>query len=377
MTFLGQNSISDLRLGDSQVQAAYLGNEQIWHREQPAADYWGLCFTAEEPDATVSMKANGSAPSLDLLYSTDSQTWSIFTPGTTTVTLANVGDKVWLKAAPGGNSGTGSSSSNYWKFSFTNHVAASGNIMSLLNGEQQTYEISQDYAFSCLFQQTNIIHAAELQLPATPLTAQGIYYDMFYQCSQLVGAPDLQAEVVTGRNCYSGMFNGCTSLSTPPQIFATAVNSDQGPMQQMFRGCTSLTSAPALPAMVLGSSCYSQMFRGCTSLSSAPELPATTLRYGCYSQMFRGCTSLSSAPELPATTLTAECYYNMFNGCTKLAYISAAFTEWNPSNATTGWVTNVSSSGTFYCPTALGTNDTITRGDNYCPTNWTVVNTDA
>ena len=145
----------------------------------------------------------------------------------------------------------------------------------------------------------------------------------------------------------------------------------------MFRGCTSLTSAPALPAMVLGSICYSQMFRGCTSLSSAPELPATTLRYGCYSQMFRGCTSLSSAPELPATTLTAECYYNMFNGCTKLAYISAAFTEWNPSNATTGWVTNVSSSGTFYCPTALGTNDTITRGDNYCPTNWTVVNTDA
>ena len=72
MTFFGQNSISDLRLGDSQVQAAYLGNEQIWHREQPAADYWGLCFTAEEPDATVSMKANGSAPSLDLLYSTDS-----------------------------------------------------------------------------------------------------------------------------------------------------------------------------------------------------------------------------------------------------------------------------------------------------------------
>ena len=151
MTFLGQNSISDLRLGDSQVQAAYLGNEQIWHREQPAADYWGLCFTAEEPNASISMVGNGTPPVLNLLYSTNANTWSTFTPGTTTVTLANVGDKVWLKAAPGGNSGTGSSSLNYWKFSFTNHVAASGNIMSLLNGEQQTYEISQYYAFSCLF----------------------------------------------------------------------------------------------------------------------------------------------------------------------------------------------------------------------------------
>ena len=29
-----------------------------------------------------------------------------------------------------------------------------------------------------------------------------------------------------------------------------------------------------------------------------------------------------------------------------------------------------------YCPTALGTNATITRGTNACPEGWTVVNTD-
>ena len=72
MTFFGQNSISDLRLGDSQVKAAYLGNMKLWPEEQPAGDYWGLCFTAEEPNASISMTGSGTPPTLDLLYSTDS-----------------------------------------------------------------------------------------------------------------------------------------------------------------------------------------------------------------------------------------------------------------------------------------------------------------
>ena len=120
----------------------YFGDIKVWPEEEPAGGYWGLCFTAEEPGATVSMAKTGTPPEVNLLYSTDSSTWDTFTPGTTTVTLANAGDKMWLKAGPGGNSGTGSSSSNYWKFSFTNHVAASGNIMSLLNGDEKTYVFS-------------------------------------------------------------------------------------------------------------------------------------------------------------------------------------------------------------------------------------------
>lgn len=116
MTFFGQNSISDLRLGDSQVKAAYLGNVKVWPEEQPAGDYWGLRLTAQESDTTVSMKANGSAPSLDLLYSTDANTWNTFTPGTTTVTLANAGDSVWFKAGQNGNNGTATSQSNWWQF---------------------------------------------------------------------------------------------------------------------------------------------------------------------------------------------------------------------------------------------------------------------
>ena len=40
---------------------------------------------------------------------------------------------------------------------------------------------------------------------------------------------------------------------------------------------------------------------------------------------------------------------------------------------TTNWVDGVASNGTFICPTALGTNETITRGVNNCPTGWNVI----
>ena len=120
----------------------------------------------------------------------------------------------------------------------------------------------------------------------------------------------------------------------------------------------------------LAISCYYQMFRGCTGLTSAPELPATTLAISCYYQMFSGCTGLTSAPELPATTLANICYHLMFNGCTRLSAIKVHFTSWG--QYTTNWVNGVSTSGTFYKPSALAKS----YGTGKIPTGWTVVNID-
>ena len=76
-----------------------------------------LCFTAEEANSTVAMKANGSsAPSVSLEYSTDGVAWNPFVVGSTTVTLANIGDKVYMRATNAGNTGIGSSTSNYNQF---------------------------------------------------------------------------------------------------------------------------------------------------------------------------------------------------------------------------------------------------------------------
>lgn len=229
----------------------------------PSSAYWGLCFTAEEANSTVAMYSSRSgAPSVSLVYSTDGTNWNDFVVGTTTVVLPNVGDKVWFKANTT-NEKMGSGLLNYNKFTMKGKIAASGSIMSLLDGENETFAISASF-------------------------------------------------------------------------------------------------------------CFINLFNGCASLTSAPELPATTLVRYCYRTMFRDCASLTSAPALPATTLVDSCYYGMFQDCASLSSINVNFSTF--SNATTNWVSNVAANGTFTCPTALGTNDTIARGANNCPNGWTVVN---
>lgn len=95
---------------------------------------------------------------------------------------------------------------------------------------------------------------------------------------------------------------------------------------------------------------------------------ATTLQSYLCDSMFRG-SSITRAPYLPATSLSSYCYNGMFRDCTSLKEISVAFTSW--TNATSGWVNGVGSTGTFKCPSGL--NATLT-GANYVPSGWTVEN---
>ena len=137
----------------------------------------------------------------------------------------------------------------------------------------------------------------------------------------------------------------------------------------MFKECTSLTTVPELPATTLVNSCYNNMFRSCTSLTTAPELPATTLAHTCYGHMFCRCTSLTTAPELPVTELALYCYWNMFDGCTKLNYIKCLATDISANKCTSGWLSGVSSTGTFVKHPDM--ND-WTTGTSGIPSGWTV-----
>ena len=258
-----------------------------------------LCFTAEEAGSTVAMAVNGT-PTKGQAFetSTDGTNWSVFTPGTTTITLANVGDKVYFR---GDNTTVSESSSIYYQFVMSGKIAASGNIMSLLDTTCKSTTISNKYC----------------------------YYSMFRGCKSLTTASALPSTTLANY-CYRSMFQGCTSLTTPPELPATKLAVSC--YQSMFQGCTSLTTAPELPATNLNSRCYFSMFSGCTSLTTPPALPATTLIFLCYTEMFRGCTSLTTAPELPATTLVDACYQSMFYGCTGLK-ISATQT----GEYTTAW----------------------------------------
>ena len=270
-----------------------------------------LCFTAEKSVSTVAMTVKGT-PTKGQAFETsiDGTNWSVFTPGTTTITLANAGDKVYFR---GDNTTVSESPSIYYKFVMSGKIAASGNIMSLLDKTCQSTTISNNYCYYSMFNGCTSLTTAPA-LPATTL-ASNCYDYMFIGCKSLTTAPALPATTLAS-NCYHCMFRGCTSLTTVPALPATTLASDC--YSYMFSGCTSLTTAPALPVTTLASGCYYSMFGDCTSLTTAPALPATTLANSCYGCMFYCCTSLTTAPALPATTLAAYCYENMFNGCTSL-----------------------------------------------------------
>ena len=273
---------------------------------------------------------------------------------------------------------------------------------------------------------TSLVTAPDL--PATTLT-QNCYHSMFKDCTSLTLAPDLNSTSL-GKSCYAhmfngctslriaptlpatsleeacyyGMFNGCTSLTETPKMSATTLAS--GCCQymfaecssltiaqvmpattcalycykNMFSDCTSLTTAPTLPATSLRNYCYYEMFRGCTSLTTAPQLPATSMYIACYYGMFRDCVSLTTAPQLPAIWLSKNCYNYMFNGCAALNEIVCLATGISPDdeNRTTGWVSGVASSGTFYknanssiCSSVY--NCMWQTGVNGIPSGWNVV----
>ena len=175
----------------------FLGNPPA-NVEQWIKDHYGpkldepLCFTAKEANSTVRMVANSKAPTVSLEYSTDGNTWSSFEVGTTTVTLANIGDKMYMRATSAGNTGMGCYSSDYGGFIYNRFVmagkiSASGNVDTLLN-----QNVNATLTFAC-------------------------YYGLFEYCTSLTSAPELPATTLADY-CYKLMFHGCTSLTTAPTI---------------------------------------------------------------------------------------------------------------------------------------------------------------
>lgn len=139
------------------------------------------------------MTAETGAPAVTLEYSTNANDWSPFTVGSTTVTLANIGDKVWLRAGSGGNQGM-TQNEKVNKFTMTGKVAASGDVMSILDGENEL----------------------------TAIPTANCFYKLFSDCTSLVSPPDLPATSLQA-GCYHTMFKGCTNLTAVPELPATSV----------------------------------------------------------------------------------------------------------------------------------------------------------
>ena len=252
-----------------------------------------LTFTARQANSTVAMNAVGSAPSISLEYSTDNgSTWDDFTVGSTTITMANAGDKAHIRAkTPNVRTATSRSIRN--TFSITGEVVVSGNLAAILNKDVEQGKVLDStltYHLCGLFQNcTSIVGSAKGLL---------IPFETLY------------------RDSLNSLFLG-TMITIAPDL--PCLSSEGSTYCYTFTNCTELVQAPALPITTLGTYAYAHMFEGCTSLSTAPELPATTMAQGCYDNMFNGCTSLTTPPSvLPATNVAAYCYQSMFQGCAAL-----------------------------------------------------------
>lgn len=360
MVNFGNMSIADLRLGASQVKAAYFGSKQIWGGEEP--EIAAVCFTAEQANSEVWFKSGGQTRYFET--STDGQNWSTYTLDTH-ISLPNVGDKVYFRAATGQtNTLVGISWIGGTAFAGSGKLAGSGDVKYLISQDGDTSQVAKHCFEGAFKNMTSLVTAPKLGL--TALT-ESCYANMFDGCTSLIAAPDIPATILDYHSCIN-TFTGCRSLTTAPTTLP-ATTLATWCYDGMFSNCSSLSAAPALPATTLIEGCYKNMFNGCSSLTAAPALPATTIASNCYEGMFQNCTSLTAAPALPAETLASNCYLNMFSGCSNIASIDVSFSAWNPTNATTNWVTNVASSGTFTCPEELSD----TRGDSNIPTGWTVV----
>ena len=110
-----------------------------------AANY--LTFTAEEENSSFNINVSGDDP--DVQYSLDEGiTWTPL-KSFIRVKLENKGDKALLK---GDNpSGFSTSNKHHTYFEIEGSIAASGSVMSLIDGNGESDKITGDYCFFNLF----------------------------------------------------------------------------------------------------------------------------------------------------------------------------------------------------------------------------------
>ena len=274
-----------------QEYTTYVYTENGWVIGDVPLDLPYLRFTATEDTTFTFTKSSYASQDLELKYSIDDRLWNIMESGVATP-IVKSGSYVLFKSNFKGGSGSPYGDNDNGFFSSTGKFSLSGNIMSLIYGDEFVGKTSlADY--------TNV------------------FANLFYNCKNLKSiSKELLPATTLSNQCYSHLFNNCTGITSLPKGLLPATNLAYKCYEYMFFNCVGITSLPKglLPATDLKDYCYSCMFYG-SGIKSIPLgfLPSTNLAEGCYSSMFSK-TKVTSIPSnlLPATTLTNYCYYRLF-----------------------------------------------------------------
>ena len=114
MVYFGGNEIKGMYFGASAPKAAWFNGELVWGGEEPVPVGDWLCFTAAQANSTVRLDKVGSPGAVSLETSVDGSSWTDYSWSNRTgaaLTLAGVGDKVYMRAK-NENQTIGSSYSN-------------------------------------------------------------------------------------------------------------------------------------------------------------------------------------------------------------------------------------------------------------------------
>lgn len=168
--------------------------------------YKYLCFTANSAGSTVKLQKTWSPTSVTLETSTDWETRTTYTFGST-ITLSNTWDKVYWRNTSETDTWFSTNNSAYYQFVMSWSIAASWDIWYLLN-KNSTFTVS-NYAFRYLFKDCTALTTPP-RLPAVVIWQQ-CYNNMFSWCTNLEALPALPAPALKNY-CYGWIFYNCSKI---------------------------------------------------------------------------------------------------------------------------------------------------------------------
>lgn len=176
-------------------------------------------------------------------------------------------------------------------------------------------------------------------------------------------------------NAFTKVFYDCRSLTAvvKPENFDLSVKVDGGYHAWLiYENCRSLSSACFRLPWAYGTQWDSNSLNGGRTFCNTAGLDMALTDLSVVSHFGDG-NWQGAVPSLDgAPYKTME---DAASNCGRLSSVYTDFTSFPPDRGFGGnWLNYCASSGTLRCPTALGTDATIARGNGYCPTGWTVVN---
>ena len=335
------SNIQNAMLGSTQVSALYFGENKLWPLEtfyyKDWSKYEKQYFTVEilEDSCDIRIVRYGTSsspyPEFKIYYSIDGGTWITSTsPEATANTyyamLSNLrkGQKVRIKRVTESWGKTDSwSSSRGSSIQFTKQVKLSGNINSLIKGDDFYKNYNCKDINTCNFMtelfysgntanKLNIIDVSKLYIPAYAFGYAGSYTD-----------ENTSKTVYTNRYQFSSTFRSLP-ITKAPYVDIYVTGNEYFKFTSMFRG-TAINNVEHIsidsPILSGNPSYYGfeAMFLDCTSLIKSPKMMIYKSTTGTFDGMFSGCTSLSDF-EFNAYSINAG-YSNWLNNTTNLTEI--------------------------------------------------------